>query len=164
MGSQAKLKGVIKFKKGKLPAVWQYVYHYVIRCLSGRTGGTNIMGKPLLDLVWSIFTGNPVNYGHILWEDFLQYVSKGAPKEGMNELTSARFWSLCLVDLHKDANFSLGNDTNLFSARDLKRYIPSKYQSIFSPIRHISSHILQSVGLTTLLVANHIVDTSSISP
>lgn len=113
MGYQGKLKGVAIFKKGKLLVVWQYVFHYVIRCLSGRTGGIDNMGIPLLEIVWSIFTGNPVNYGNNLWEDFLQYISKGNPKERMLELTSARFWSLCLVDLHKDANLSLGNDTKI---------------------------------------------------
>lgn len=66
IGYQAKLKGITKFKKGKLPTVWQYVFHYIIRCLSGRTGGTDNTGNPLLDIVWSIFTENPVNYGNFL--------------------------------------------------------------------------------------------------
>ena len=126
MDYQSKLKGVEEFKKSKLPAVWQFVCHFVIRCLSGRTGGTDNMGKQLLDIVWSVYTGNAVNYGQIIWDDFLQYISKDAPKEGMIELTFARFWSLCLVDLHKDAKLSMGSDTNLFSACDLKMYNPSK--------------------------------------
>ena len=79
------------------------------------------MGKALLNIVWSIFTRNSVNYENILWEDFLQYVSKGTPKEGKMELKYARFWSMYLIDLNKDANLSLSNDTNLLSARDLKR-------------------------------------------
>lgn len=164
MGYQSKFKGVSKFRKGKLSAVWQYVCHYVIRCLSRRTRGTHSIGKPLFDIVWSNFIRNPVNYGHILWEDFLQYVSKGTPKEGMTELTYARFLSLYLVDLHKNANLILGNDTNLFSTRDLKRYIPSKYKSIFGPTRCLPSHILQTIGITTLSVVDHTVDTSSSSP
>lgn len=45
MGYQAKIKGIAEFEKGKLPVVWQYVCHYVIRCLSGKTGGTDNMGK-----------------------------------------------------------------------------------------------------------------------
>lgn len=103
------------------------------------------MGKSLLDIVWSIFTGKPVNYGKIIWEEFLQYVSKGAPKEGMAELTFARFWSLCLVDLHKDANLSMGDDTNLFSARDLKWYNPSKDQFVFGHIRCVPMYIVESI-------------------
>lgn len=57
MGYQSKLKGVAELKKAKLLAVWQYIFHYVIRCLSGRTGGTDNMGQPLLYIVWIIFTG-----------------------------------------------------------------------------------------------------------
>lgn len=44
MGYQKKLKGVAEFKRNQLPSVWQFVCHYVIRCLSGRTGCTNNMG------------------------------------------------------------------------------------------------------------------------
>lgn len=35
--------------------------------------------------------GNAVTYGQILWDNFLQYVSKNTPKEEMIELTFARF-------------------------------------------------------------------------
>lgn len=82
----------------------------------------------------------------------------------MTELTSARVWSLYLVDLHKDANLNLGNDTNLFSARDIKRYTASKDQTIFGPTRRLPIYILQSVRLSTLLVADQIVDMSGTAP
>lgn len=162
MGYQKKLKGVAEFKRNQLPSVWQFVCHYVIRCLSGRTGCTDNMGIKLLEIIWSIFMGNAVNYGQILWDDFLQYVSKDAPKEGMNELTFARFWSLCIFDLQKDAKLSLGKDTNLFSSRDLKRYIASKDQTMFGPLRRLPMHIVESIGLATIEVADHIQATSDI--
>lgn len=76
---------------------------------------------------------------------FLQYVSKDAPKEGMTKVTFARFWSLRLVDLHKDSKLSMGNDNNLFSAHDLKRYNPSKDQSIFGPICRLPMYVLESI-------------------
>ena len=47
------------------------------------------MGIKLLEIIWSIYIGNAVNYGIILWDDFLQYISKDAPKEGLKELTFA---------------------------------------------------------------------------
>ena len=81
----------------------------------------------------------------------------------MTKLTFARFWSLCLVDHHKDANLKLGNDTNLFSARDLKRYNPSKDQSIFGPILRLPMYILESIGLTNIEVADHILAISDIA-
>ena len=107
------------------------------------------MGLKLLELVWSIFTGHDVNYGQILWDDFLQYIPKETPKENPIELTFARFWALCISDLHHDANLNMGNDINLFITRDLKRYAYSKDQSIFGPIRRLPIHILTTVGLKT---------------
>lgn len=91
MGYMAKLKGIGELKKSKLPVVWKFVCHFVIRFLSDRTGGIDNMVKQLLDIVWSIDTGNAVNYGQIIGDDFLQYISKDAPKEGMTKLTFARF-------------------------------------------------------------------------
>lgn len=164
MGYQVKLKGVGDFKKSKMSTVWQFVCHYIIRSLSGRTGGTDNMGKQLQDTVWSIFTGNGFNYGQINWDDFLQYISKDAPKEGIIELTFARFWSLCIHDLHKDDQLKMGNHTNLFTARDLKRYNLSKDQSVFDPIRRLPMYIFESIRLTSIEVAGHIMATSDISP
>ena len=80
------------------------------------------------------------------------------------ELTSARYRSVCLIDLHKDAKLSLGNDTNLFSCRDFKRYNPSKDQSLFGPVKRLPIYILESIGLSNLQLADHIVDTSGIAP
>ena len=91
MGYQKKLRGIGEFKKNQLPAVWQFVCHFIIRSFSCRTGGTKNMGIKLLELVRSIFTGNPVNYGQILRDDFLQYIPKESPKEDATVLTFARF-------------------------------------------------------------------------
>lgn len=45
MGYQAKFKGVVDFKKSKLATRSQFIFHYIICCLSGRTRGTDAMGK-----------------------------------------------------------------------------------------------------------------------
>lgn len=118
----------------------------------------------LPEIVRSIYTGNAVNYGQILWDDFLQYIAKEDPREDATELTFARFWSLCILDLHKDAKLDMGNDTNLFSTRDLKSYTASKDQIVFGPLRRLPMYILESIGLTNLEVTDHIVATSGISP
>lgn len=55
IGYQSKLKGVADFKKSKLPTVWQFL------CLSGRTGGADVMGKHILDILWSFFTNEQVD-------------------------------------------------------------------------------------------------------
>lgn len=105
-----------------------------------------------------------VNFGQILWEDFLQYVPKKSPKNDASELTFARFWSLYIYDLHKEAKVSMGDDTSLFITRDLKRYTPSKDQTIFGPLRHLPFYILESLGLSDTAVADHIVATSGLEP
>lgn len=68
------------------------------------------------------------------------------------------------MDLHKEANLSLGNHIKIFSARELKRYNLSKDHSVFGPIHHLPMYILESIGLATIELANHIMATSDISP
>ena len=48
MGYQKKIKGIGEFKKNQLLAVWQFVCHFVICSLFGRTGGIDNMGLKLL--------------------------------------------------------------------------------------------------------------------
>ena len=63
MGYHKKLKGIGEFKKNQLPVMWQFVFHFVIRNVSKRTGGTDNMGIKLLEIVWRFYTRNMVNYG-----------------------------------------------------------------------------------------------------
>ena len=122
------------------------------------------MGLKLLELVWSIFTSHDVNYGQILRDDFLQYIPKESPREIQTKLTFARFKSLCISDLHADARLSMGNDISLFITKDLKKYNPSKDQSLFGPIRRLPVHILSTLGLETPDVSDHIEATEGIDP
>lgn len=56
----------------------------------------------------------------ILKDDFLTYVGRHAPKEGLTEVTRLRFCSLRVNYWYKDVGVRMGNDVNLFSCRDLK--------------------------------------------
>ncbi|KAL7616498.1 hypothetical protein Lser_V15G02342 [Lactuca serriola] len=164
MGYQKKIKGIGEFKKNQLPVVWQFVCHFIIRSLSGRTRGTENMGLKLLELVWSIFTGHDVNYGRILWDNFLQYIPKESPRQNPTDLTFARFWSFCISNLHADAGIDMGGDINFFFTKDLKRYNPSSDQTIFGPICKLPTHILSTVGHETADVSDHIEATEGIGP
>ncbi|KAL4583073.1 hypothetical protein LXL04_007637 [Taraxacum kok-saghyz] len=42
-------------KKAKFPAPWHMAVHFVLRCLSGKTGGTDAIVKDLLRLLWGIY-------------------------------------------------------------------------------------------------------------
>lgn len=55
-GYQCKPNGIANFKKGKLLAVWEFLCHYIIRCLSGTNRGADQMSKQFFDTLWSIFT------------------------------------------------------------------------------------------------------------
>lgn len=81
----------------------------------------------------------------------------------MNKITFAYVWSLCIFDLHKEANMNMGNDTNLFSTHNLKRYTASKDQTIFGPICRLHMYILESIGLINIEVADHIMVVSDIA-
>ena len=58
----------------------------------------------------------------------------------------------------------MGNDINFFVTRDIKRYAPSKDQSVFGPLTRLPIHILTTVGLETQIVTDHIEATEGIDP
>lgn len=99
------------------------------------------MGIKLLELIWSIYTGNAMNSCQILWDDFFQYMPKEAPRVDAIELRFGRFWSLYILDFLKEAKLDIGKDTNLFSTCDLKRYTASKDQTIFGSLRCFPMYI-----------------------
>ena len=84
-------------KKVKFPAPWHMAVHYVLRCLSGKTGGTDAIVKDLLRLLWGVYYNRNIDFGGILGNDFKQYVL--AKK---TEVPSARFWAVILNKLYAD--------------------------------------------------------------
>ena len=54
-------------KKAKFPAPWHMAVHFVLQCLSGKTGGTNAIVKDLLKLLWGIYNNRNIDFGGILW-------------------------------------------------------------------------------------------------
>ena len=84
-------------KKAKFPAPWHMAVNYVLRCLSGKTKGTDAIVKDLLRLLWGVYYNKNINFGGILWNDFKQFVL--AKKV---EVPSARFWSVILNKLYAD--------------------------------------------------------------
>ena len=58
----------------------------------------------------------------------------------------------------------MGDDINFFVTRDLKRYTLSKDQSTFGPLRRLHAHILNTIGLETQEVTDHLEATDGIDP
>lgn len=86
-------------------------------------------------MLWSIFNGELVDYRTILWDDFITYVGRDSPRQGLTEVTFSRFLSLCIKDSHDKAKLILGEDINFFIYKELKRYYLPKDQSMSSTIR-----------------------------
>ena len=82
-------------KKVKFTA--HMVVHFVLWCLSGKTGGIDAIVKDLLRLLWGVYYDKNIDFGGILWNDFRQYVvAKKA------EVPFARFWSIILNKIIAD--------------------------------------------------------------
>lgn len=100
------------------------------------------MDKQILDVLWSIFTDKQVDCGTILWDDFITYVVRDSLRQGLTKVTSARFWSLCIMDLHSQAKVSMGVLINYFIYRELKRYsLPMDLLTLW----HLSKQRLQMI-------------------
>lgn len=74
MGYAYKLVKLYQLSKGNISPLWKCLIHYMIKCLTGTTGGTDQLSKRLLELLWSLFTGNEIDYAEIIFEDFLSYI------------------------------------------------------------------------------------------
>lgn len=75
MGYEYLLESPSQFRKGHISPLWHYVIHFCIRCLTGKTGGTDQHSKPLIKLIWGLYTSKQVDNVAILFEDFLSYLS-----------------------------------------------------------------------------------------
>ena len=60
-------------KKAKFPTPWHMVVHFVLQCLSGKTGGKDAIVNDLLRLLWGIYYNKNLDFGGILWNNFKQY-------------------------------------------------------------------------------------------
>ena len=63
--------------------------HFIIRGLSGKNGGINILSKDWMYVVYNIYSGrsNAVDLLEVLWQDFRKF----AIKMKTNEISSPRF-------------------------------------------------------------------------
>lgn len=114
------------------------------------------MGKQFMYLLWSIFTGEPMDFGSILWDDFLTYVGRNEPRTGLTEVTSARFSSLWLKDHLAATNISLRRTWTSSSVVNWK--------GTLFPIKQLLLHILTEVGLITHFVSNRMEATNDVLP
>ncbi|CAH1424597.1 unnamed protein product [Lactuca virosa] len=141
------------FKKGKLPAMWQFLGHIILRCLTGKTGGTDTLSRALLVFLFGLYTGKEVDFGTTIWKDFASYVF---PKK--KDIPCARFWALALQRGYKKLKFPLPEGDEMFSPRALLRYsIPD--QSEFGKVARLPEAMLQYIEKNSKVLIRHIEET-----
>ena len=128
-------------KKAKFPAPWHMAVHFVLRCLSGKTGRTNAIVKDLLKLLWGIYYNRNIDFGGILWNDFKQYVL-----EKKTEVPFARFWSVVLKVIYKEHPSITPDDTDvMFKTPTLSKHNTNPK---FPPsIRRLRNNLMRLVGV-----------------
>ena len=136
-------------KKAKFPAPWHMAVHFVLRCLSGKTGGTDAIHKNILRLLWGVYYNRNINFEDILWSDFKQYVL--AKK---TEVPSARFWAVLLNKIYATHSGIVPEDNEpLFKPTRTTKFStnpncpPSK--------RRLPLHLLTEVGTHRSVVRNY---------
>ena len=133
-------------KKAKFPAPWHMGVHFVLRCLSGKTGGTDAIVKDLLRLLWGVYYDRNIDFGGILWNDFKQYVLAKKTKVHL-----ARFWSVVFKIVYsKHPTILPADDDVMFRSKH-----PTNLKCPPS-IRRLPNNLLRLAGITRKAVKNYI--------
>ncbi|KAL4575113.1 hypothetical protein LXL04_021954 [Taraxacum kok-saghyz] len=145
------------FRKGELPAMWRFLMHFLLRCLTGKTGGTDTVNRSFLVLLFGIYTGKEVDIGTFLWKDFVSHVF---PKK--KEIPCARFWALALQMMYENAKVEvkLPQGEKMFTPRPISRYTISD-QFDFRKVGHLPEAMLQYIDENSEVLIKHKKETGS---
>ena len=91
MGHDPLLETVSKMNKSRLPPRWNLLSSIVLRCFAERTSGSDNASKLLLTLIYTIYTNQNIDLGHIMWTQF--FLSPNSSTRTTN-ISMARFWSI----------------------------------------------------------------------
>ncbi|KAL7588438.1 hypothetical protein Lser_V15G36250 [Lactuca serriola] len=141
------------FKKGKLPGIWHFLVHIIVRCLTGKVGGTSTLSRAFLVLLFGIYTGKEVDSGTIIWKDFAGCVF---PRK--KEIPCARFWALALQKVYTKLDVSLPEGEEMFTTGTVSRYaIPD--QAEFGKVARLPEAMLQYIEKNSEVLIRHIKET-----
>ncbi|CAI9295997.1 unnamed protein product [Lactuca saligna] len=148
-----RLEWARNFLKGKLPGIWHFLVHIIVRCLTGKVGGTSTLSRAFLVLLFGIYTGKEVDFGTIIWNDFAGCVF---PRK--KEIPCARFWALALQKLHTKLNVSLPEGEEMFTTGTVSGYaIPD--QAEFGKVARLPEAMLQYIEKNSEVLIRHIEET-----
>ena len=135
-----------KFKKSAIPGLWTVLTHLVLRGLSIKHGGTDMMRKDWFHVVYNIYFGrsNVVDLIKILWQEFWKFAIKMKPQE----ISSPRFWALTLQQMYRERQEHIPITTKskelFLSFKTIKTYRLLN-QSSFEPTRRLPQHMLATL-------------------
>ncbi|KAI3751769.1 hypothetical protein L2E82_22860 [Cichorium intybus] len=164
MGYAYQLPKLYQLSKGHISPLWQCLIHYIIKCLSGKMGGTDQLSKCLLELLWSLYTGYEIDYGEILFEDFLAYIPTSQKPKG--KIHSARFWAMCIEHVYQTLQIPIpsprSKDDKLVMP-EAKQYAP-KIDTVFSKLRKLPDCLLNLADPKEPALLSHLSETTNVSP
>ncbi|XP_052619756.1 flocculation protein FLO11-like isoform X1 [Lactuca sativa] len=91
MGYPEVLSAVTKFKKSCLPPQWNGLFTVLFKGLSERSVGSDGASRLFLSILYGIYNGINMDYGHVLWLQLIQSLSSTSIH---SEISYARFWTL----------------------------------------------------------------------
>ncbi|KAI3503835.1 hypothetical protein L1887_32289 [Cichorium endivia] len=133
MGYMYDLPKLFYMSKGHISPIWQCRIHYIIKCLTGKMGGTDQLNKRLMGLHWSLYSGREVDYAAILFDDFLNYMPSSLKPTGEDKLVMLK----------------------------AKPYT-AKTDPIFGEIRRLPEALLKLADSTNPVVISHITSTEGV--
>ncbi|KAI3505850.1 hypothetical protein L1887_28151 [Cichorium endivia] len=162
MGYLYDLPKLFHMSKGHISPLWQCLIHYIIKCLTGKMGGTDQLNKRLMTLLWSLYSGRKVDYAGILFDDFIHYIPSSLKPSG--QIHSARFWAICIDHIYQNLDLAFpdprSDDDKLVMVK-AKPYT-AKTDTIFGEIRRLPTALLKLADSTHPAVICHINSTAGV--
>lgn len=164
MGYAYKLSKLYHLSKGHISPLWQCLIHYIIKCLTGKVGGTDQLNKRFVELLWSLYTGHEIDYADVLFEDFLSYIPTSQKSKG--KIHSARFWAMCIEHIYQAYKIPIPSPTPpdvKLEIPEAKPYAP-KTDTIFGKLRKLSDSLLNLADPKEPSLLSHLSETKDVPP
>ncbi|KAI3523724.1 hypothetical protein L1887_02074 [Cichorium endivia] len=162
MGYLYHLTKLFHMSKGHISPMWQCLIHYIIKCLTGKMGGTDQLNRRLMGVLWSLYSGREVDYAGILFDDFLNYIPSSLKPSG--QIHSARFWAMCIEHIYQTLQLSIPKPKSGEAKLTIQKAKPytAKTDSIFGETRRLPEALLKLADPANPDVLSHITSTEGI--
>ncbi|KAI3739374.1 hypothetical protein L2E82_29778 [Cichorium intybus] len=163
MGYMYNLPKLFHMSKGHMSPLWQCLIHYIIKCLTGKMGGTDQLNKRLMTLLWSLYSGRKVDYTGILFDDFINYVPSSS--KPTCQIHSARFWAICIEHIYQSLDLAFPDPRSADDKLVMIKAKPytAKTDPIFGEIRRLPKALLNLADPAHPAVISHLTSTEGTS-